>query len=344
MKSFELAEGARVLLAFCLAAGLTAATVPAAMALAFRTGFLDSPAGYKAHARPTPYLGGAAVLVAASAAILLFADGLGAYWPLLAVTVGLSVVGTIDDRVNLSPFLRVGIEILAAWYLWREGLGWSFFENEAANFLLTAFWIVAIVNAFNLMDNLDGAASTVGAICALGVAILALIGSDTALAVIAIALCGALVGFLRFNLAGPARIFLGDGGSMAVGLLLAGALMAAPMGELSGASTLAVAALMVGLPVFDTALVVYSRRRRGAQVFTGATDHTTHRLRAVLGSPRAVAAALAIVQATLCGLAIEATRLGTDVAVGLGCLAILLGMATIVVVDGPRWTPVSDDS
>ena len=344
MKLPELAEGVRVLLTFCIAAGLTAATVPAAIALAARTGFLDSPAGYKAHVRPTPYLGGAAVLAAAAVAIALFAEGLGTYWPLLIGTVALSVVGTIDDRVNLSPFLRLGIEVLAAWFLWREGLGWSFLDSELANFLLTAFWVAGIVNAFNLMDNLDGAAATVAAVSSATVAILALIGSNATLAVIAIGLCGALVGFLRFNLAGPARIFLGDGGSMAIGFLLAGALMVAPMGELSGWPALIAATLAVGLPVFDTTLVVVSRRRRGAPVLSGATDHTTHRLRTVLGSPRAVACALAVVQAALCGLAIEATRLGTDVAVGLGCLAILLGTATIVVVEGPRWTPVSDDS
>ncbi len=271
-------------------------------------------------------------------------DGLSRYWPLLVGTLGLSLVGTVDDRLNLSPFLRVGTEILAAWLLWNEGLGWSFFTSDPANFLLTAFWVTGIVNAFNLMDNLDGAASSVAAVSAACVAALALIGSDPALAVIATALCGALVGFLRFNLARPARIFLGDGGSMAIGFLLAGGLMAAPMGELSGWASLLAAAVAVGLPVFDTAMVVLSRRRRGAPVFSGATDHTTHRLRAFLKTPRAVAGVLAAMQAALCGLAIEATRLGTNAALALGCFALLLGMVLVLAVDGPKWTPVSDDS
>lgn len=340
----ELSEGSGVVLAFLLAAALTAVTVPAAIVLAGRTGFLDAPAGYKAHGSPTPYLGGAAVLAAAVLPILLFCDDLGRCWPLLLGTLGLAVVGTVDDRVNLSPYLRVGTEILAAWLLWTQGLGWSFLDSGLADFLLTAFWVTGIVNAFNLMDNLDGAASSVAAVSSACLAALALIGGDSALALIALALGGALVGFLRFNLARPARIFLGDGGSMAIGFLLAGGLMAAPMGELSGWPALIAAAVAVGLPAFDTSMVVLSRRRRGAPVFSGARDHTTHRLLAFLKTPRAVAGALAAMQAALCGLAIEATRLGSDAALALACFVVLLGMAMVVAVDGLRWSPVSDDS
>jgi UDP-GlcNAc:undecaprenyl-phosphate/decaprenyl-phosphate GlcNAc-1-phosphate transferase len=338
------AEGARLLVAFGLAAALTAVTVPAAISLARRTGLIDAPLGYKAHLRPTPYLGGAAVLAAALPAMLVLGDDLGHRWPLLAGALGLSVVGTIDDRVNLSPWLRVGAEVGAAWLLWAHGLGWSFLASDGANLLLTALWVVAIVNAFNLMDNLDGAAASVAAVSAACVGTLAAIGADFALAAIAFALCGALVGFLRFNLARPARIFLGDGGSMAIGYLLAGALMMAPFGELSGASAAIAATFAVGLPVFDTALVVISRRRRGAPVFSGATDHTTHRLNAVLKSPRAVAGTLVLAQAGLCGLAIETTRLGPSAAVALACFGLLLGAVTMFAADGLRWAPVSDDS
>lgn len=340
----ELADGVELALALVLAAVLTAATVPAAIAVAGRTGFLDAPIGYKSHRRPTPYLGGAAVLVAAAVPILLFDEGLGRYWPLLLAALGMSAVGTIDDRLNLSPFLRVGTEIAAAWLLWSEGLGWSFLDGEVANFLLTAFWVTGIVNAFNLMDNLDGAASSVAAASSAGVAALAVIGDDPALALIAVSLCGSLLGFLRFNLAGPARIFLGDGGSMTIGMLLAGALMAAPMGELSGWPALLAAGLVVGLPAFDTTMVVLSRRRRGAPVFSGATDHTTHRLLPLLKTPRAVAAVLAAMQAALCLLAIEATRLGPEAAVALVCIAALVGLLMLLTADGPRWSPVSDDS
>jgi len=337
-------EGIRLLVAFASAAVLSALSTPIAISIARRTGFFDSPIGYKAHSRPTPYLGGVAVLAALIPTVLILGGGASRYWPLLLGTIGLCIVGTLDDRLNLSPWLRVGTEVLAGAFLWAEGLGWSFMASNAANLLLTVLWVTGLVNAFNLMDNLDGAAAGVALVSAASIAFLAVVGDQLPLAVIAIGLCGALVGFLRYNLARPARIFLGDGGSMAIGFLLASSLMVVPLGRLSGWSALIAATFAVGLPVFDTALVVLSRRRRGAPVFSGATDHTTHRLLGVLKSPRAVVFALVLGQSGLCGLAIEATRLGRGVVLVLGCLALLFGAAMIVAADGSRWIPVSDDS
>jgi UDP-GlcNAc:undecaprenyl-phosphate GlcNAc-1-phosphate transferase len=338
-------ESARVALAFGLPALLTFLTVPLAIAAARRTGFLDSPRDYKAHLSPTPYLGGAAVLAAALPVSMLLDDQVASrYWPLLAAAVFLAIVGAVDDRFNLSPWLRLGLEALAAWFLWSEDLGWSFLDSGALDLLFTAFWVTGLVNAFNLMDNLDGAAATVAAVSCAAVAALALIGDNLPLALIAAALCGALIGFLRFNLAGPARIFLGDGGSMPIGFLVGASLMSVPMGDLSGWGAVAAATMIVGLPAFDTTLVVISRRRRGAPVLSGATDHTTHRLLAVLKTPLAVALALAVVQACLCALAIEATRLGETALIALVSVELLLAAATITIIESPGWMPVSDDS
>lgn len=340
-----MSEGLRLTLAFLLAVALPALTVPAAIAVARRTGFFDAPRGYKAHRQPTPYLGGAAVLAAMLPAILLFGDGaVEDLWPLLVGALGLAAVGAADDRLNLSPLLRVILELVAAWLLWETDLGWSFLDSDLANLLLTAFWVVAIVNAFNLMDNLDGAASSVAAVSAACIAILASIGGATGLAVVATALCAALIGFLRFNLARPARIFLGDGGSMPIGFLVAAGLMVAPMGELSGWATFVAAALAVGLPVFDTTLVVISRRRRGAPVLSGATDHTTHRLLEIFKTPHAVAAVLVGSQAMLCASMIESTRLGNGALAAIAAIALVLGAATIAVAEGAVWTRVSENS
>jgi UDP-GlcNAc:undecaprenyl-phosphate GlcNAc-1-phosphate transferase len=337
-------EGIRLALAFALAATLTAVTIPAAIAIARRTGFFDSPAGYKSHSRPTPYLGGLGVLAAAVVTIVVFDGVSGTYGPLLAGTLAMLAVGTIDDKVNLSPFLRVGVEALAAWYLWSEGLGWTFLDSDTGNLLLTIFWVTGIVNAFNLMDNLDGAAGGVTAVSAVSAGVLAAIGDDYVLALMPIALGGAALGFLRFNLARPSRIFLGDGGSMAIGFLLAGALMVVPMGDLSGWSMPVAAALMVGLPVFDTTLVVASRLFRGAPVFSGATDHTTHRLLALVKTPHAVCLALVAVQSALSLIAIEATRVDGGGAVAMAFVAILVATASIAAFWGPTWTFASDDS
>jgi UDP-GlcNAc:undecaprenyl-phosphate GlcNAc-1-phosphate transferase len=199
---------------------------------------------------------------------------------------------------------------------------------------VTLLWVVGLTNAFNLMDNMDGAAGTVGAVSAAGAGALATANGDPALGAIAFALAGACAGFLRFNLARPSRIFLGDAGSMPVGLVVAATIMASPEGSLGWAGLLALAPL-AGLPIFDTTLVVISRSRRGLAVLSGARDHLTHRLLEPLGSARAVAAVLAAAQGLLCLLALGLEALPSEqltfAAAGyLGC-----GVLAITILDGP---------
>jgi UDP-GlcNAc:undecaprenyl-phosphate GlcNAc-1-phosphate transferase len=280
-----------------IAAGLL---VPLAIRLAARTGFMDVPAGYKGHLRATPYLGGLAVVAAISASILTFGVATSSYGALVIWALVLFVVGTVDDKRNLSPYPRLLIEIVAAAALWNYGLGFGEFGSPAVDLVVTIVWVVGVVNAFNLMDNMDGAASSVAGVSALGVAALAIIVGDTTLAVIVLALAGACVGFLPFNLAAPSRIFLGDGGSMPLGFVLAGAVMAMPTTANLGVTRLLALAPIVGLPILDTTLVVISRRRGGRPLLSGGRDHLTHRLRALLGSQRLVALALATAQAGLC--------------------------------------------
>jgi UDP-GlcNAc:undecaprenyl-phosphate GlcNAc-1-phosphate transferase len=285
--------------------------VPVAIRLARRTGFMDIPAGYKGHSRATPYLGGAAVVSAIAITVFAFGAWDSRYAALLIWGLVLFVVGTVDDKRNLNPLTRLMIEVVAAAALWHYGLGWSLFDNNVANIALTVIWVVGLVNAFNLMDNMDGAASTVAGISAAGAAFVAVIGGDIALAVIVVAVAGACLGFLPFNLAKPSRIFLGDGGSMPLGFIVAAAVMAAPMSNNLGLAGIFGAALIVGLPILDTTLVVISRRRGGRPILTGGRDHLTHRLRTIVGgSPRLVALSLAVVQATLCLLAVGLSELG----------------------------------
>ena len=324
------------ILAFPLATGLALALTPLAARAALRTGFLDHPRGYKEHGRSTPYLGGAAVTVAVLVPGLLmggltsqfFAVGLGA--------AALWVVGTIDDRVNLSPWLRVAVEVVAAIGLWLGGAGWDLFSG-GADLLLTIVWVLGVVNAFNLMDNLDGAAGTVAAATGIGIGSFALLEGDARLAGLAWALTGACVGFLRYNLARPARIFLGDGGSMPIGFIAAAAAVAAPSaGDLSigGVGALACAAMLVGLVILDTTLVVISRSRRGIPLLTGGRDHLTHRLLAMTGTPLAVATMLGVLQLGLGAVALTAAETGRHaVVLWTAAATALIGAAVIAVLE-----------
>jgi UDP-GlcNAc:undecaprenyl-phosphate/decaprenyl-phosphate GlcNAc-1-phosphate transferase len=313
---------------------------PLAIRVAARTAFYDHPVGYKAHPAPTAYLGGAAVLLAFLLAVAPFGGGLGHFGPIVACAMALSALGTLDDRVPVPPVYRVLAELGAAVVLWATGLGWGFLASGFEELVLTSLWIVAFTNAFNLMDNMDGAAGTVAAVCSAGIAGLAVVEGSPVLAAFCLSISGACLGFLRYNLraGSPARIFLGDGGSIPLGFLVAAAAMEIPVdGPGLGWPTLLVGGLLLGLPVLDTLLVMVSRTRRGVALATGGRDHLTHRLQTRLGSARAVAVALAVVQAAVSVLATAALELGRTAIVvsALGCLA--LAAVVIAVLEAPAW-------
>jgi UDP-GlcNAc:undecaprenyl-phosphate/decaprenyl-phosphate GlcNAc-1-phosphate transferase len=323
---------------FVVAGAATLATTPAAIAAARRLNFYDRPHEYHQHGAPTPLLGGTAVL----AGLLLgaFAVGIsGRLTVLLGCAVALWLLGTLDDWIPVAPVWRVLAETAAALGLISAGLGWKTSAGGAVDVVLTVAWVVGLVNGFNLMDNLDGACGTVACVSSAGIGTLAAIDGDPLLAGLAFALAGACLSFLRWNLARPAKIFLGDGGSRPIGLLVAGLAMATCRQLKLGDANVLAGALLVGLVILDTALVTVSRTRRRVTLVTGGRDHLTHRLLLARRSPRGVAGVLAVVQAILCSCAIIGARLGTDV---LGVLAIAsaaLGMLAIVVLDSAHWRP-----
>jgi UDP-GlcNAc:undecaprenyl-phosphate GlcNAc-1-phosphate transferase len=336
-----LADEARLAGALLVALAVTLAVTPIARSYAIRIGFFDRPHSYKRHAAPVPYLGGLALLAGIIAAALAFGGGTGEYWPILACAAVLWVAGTADDRTNLSPVQRVALEIAAATILWTADLGWSLFSSDVINLVVTNLWVVGVVNALNLMDNIDGAAGTVGAVTGLGIGAFAAAHGDPVLAGMAFAVAGACLGFLPYNFSTRSKIFLGDGGSMPLGFVAAAVVMSVPMPDGIGAwSVLVLGGLLVGLPLFDTALVIFSRRRRGARISLGGSDHLTHRLVQPLGSARRVAGVLALTQASLCGLAIALAELPRTacVAATIGCVT--AGLVVVIIVDMPQWLPV----
>ena len=321
-------------LAFAVAAGLVQLTVPPAIRLAVRTGFLDRPQGYKQHERPTPYLGGLGVMAAVLPVALVLGGGHDVT-VIVACAAALCLVGIIDDRAHLGAGVRVFAEFAAAFALWQADLGWMLWHGNLLDLVLTTFWVVGLVNAFNLMDNLDGATGTVGGVSGLGVGVLAAAQGHMEIAAMAFALAGGCAGFLRFNLARPSKVFLGDGGSMPIGFLVAAGLTAT--GPTWGFGTAAVFAVVpfVGLAVFDTTLVVASRIRRDVSVFTGGRDHLTHRLLQLVGTPRRVALALAGAQAALCVLGFVLYDSSIVTVFAAATAYVVLGAATIAALEWP---------
>jgi len=319
-------------------AGVAAAVAtPLAIRVARRVDFYDTPREYRQHRAPTPLLGGAAVIGAfIVAAVAVGASG--KLVVLLAGAVGLWAVGTIDDLIAVAPIWRLLIETGVALALVSAGLGWSVY-GEGGDIALTVLWVVGLVNGFNLMDNLDGACGSVACASAAGIGTLAALNGDFTIAGLALALAASCAVFLHWNLAGPARIFLGDGGSRPIGLLVAGLAMAAGRRVHVGHAQVIIGALMAGVVILDTALVTLSRTRRGVTLVTGGRDHLSHRLLPALRSPQGVAAALAVAQAALCVLAIVGGRSSGEVLAILALVTVSLGVVAIAVLDSERWRP-----
>lgn len=323
-----------------LSAGLlvTALAAEPVRRLAVRTDFYDRPVGYKQHLRPTPYLGGVALMGGFLVAAIAFGSGLSRFAAVTLCALALFAVGTLDDRVGLGIAPRLMAQLAAGLTLWLAGMGWNI-GNGGADLALSLFWVVGVTNAFNLMDNLDGATGTVGAICAVGAGIFAVSEGDAVLGAFSFALAGACAGFLPHNLAKPSRLFLGDGGSMPVGFLIAAIVMAGPHQSLGWATVLASLPL-VGLPIFDTTLVVVSRHHRGVPILKGGRDHITHRLLPLLGSEQRVAWGLALGQGLLCSLAIALHGLHAPAIIFAAVAYVALALGAILLLESPALTRV----
>ncbi len=320
------------LVALAIAAGAAYVLAPVAIAVARRTNFLDRPAGYKGHQQPTPYLGGASVGLALLLATALLADIDIRLAAILGCAGGLALLGAVDDRWSVSPRVRIAAELAATLVLFINGVHWALFGEPILDFALTALWIVGIVNATNLMDNMDGTAATVVAVSGAGVGALALAHGRSAVAITSFALTGGCLGFLPRNLARPARLFLGDGGSIPLGFLIAA--LAISSGPRTGIALL-VAAMLVGLSIFDTTLVSVSRVRRGLTVVTAGRDHLTHRLLARVGSPRRVCLILLGAQGLLVVLALISDRAGQAAVILTAAVLAAAGVATMALLDSP---------
>src|SRR5215207_8679437 len=321
---------ARLLIGLAIALAVVHVSTPLAIRVAERFEFYDKPVGYKGHAAPTPYLGGAAVVAGFVVAMLVLGGDWDRSLPLLAGVVVLWIVGTIDDRRTVSPTARLVIEAALGAGLWGLGLGWERGAGPVVDVLASVAWIVAVVNAFNLFDNMDGAASSMAAVIAGGLALLGVVEGDTWLAVTAAALCGAAVGFLPHNLlASPARIFLGDGGSMPLGFAVAAVTMIGVSDAAPAWQSLAMGLLFVGIPALDTTLVMVSRHRRGPSIMTAGRDHLTHRTRQRFQTARAVAVALGGAQAVVSALAVIALS-GGSAAIAIAVIAYLVGVGVAI--------------
>src|SRR3954451_14253222 len=321
-------EGLRYIGAFLITFGAAWALTPVAGRLAHRRGFLDHPGGHSTHTAATPTLGGLAIAVA-FVAVGIWAGGAdGQLVTVLAGAAMLAVPGAVDDRRSLSPRRRLGLEAAAAVALWVVGIRAGLLGHTWFDLPLTVLWVMAVVNAFNMIDNHDGIAAVVAAMSTLGIAAISADSGYHLVAAFSLSVAGACLGFFVHNKP-PATIFLGDAGSMFLGFLVAALALKVDLPQGSWIVRLSVATLLVAVPLFDEALVVLARLREHRPVMLGSTDHSAHRLRALGWSKNRVVVTMGGAQAVCSFAAFGVAERATDV-LAVAALFVLAAVALTV--------------
>ena len=311
-----------LLLAAVSAFAITALLIPLAIRLARRHGFVDHPGPRKSHAAPMPYGGGLAV---AAGFLVTLAAGLAACWiiqggstlglplevtryasgaiskvPHLLLLAGGALVilflGTADDRWKLRPRVKLIVETLVAtgFVVGSERLSLFLGESTAFDVLggaITVLWIVGVTNAFNLLDHMDGLTGGVTLLAGAAFAVIATVTGQWFVAAAIAALAGAAAGFLLFNFP-PARVYIGDGGSLFVGFTLAALTVTFTFYESAGTRppfAWTIPLVVLAVPLYDTASVILTRLRNRRPIFEGDRNHVAHRLVALGMTPTAAA-------------------------------------------------------
>jgi UDP-GlcNAc:undecaprenyl-phosphate GlcNAc-1-phosphate transferase len=268
---------------------IVGALTPMFRRIAIRLEVWDLPSeSHKTHREPVPYLGGLAIKFGI-VLTTFFALWLGDFnnqtfslaATLLVPAIFMGVIGLLDDIFSLSPWPRFMAQTLS-------GLVTSIaiiignnagapFDSNLMNVLVTVLWIVGVCNAVNFLDNIDGGASGAIALTAAFVSIIAYLSDQYFVASLSVVVSGACLGFLFWNKS-PARIYMGDAGSLFLGVIIATLAIRLDPPVEDRRVALLIPLLLLSLPILDTTTVVFSRLRRGISPFQGGRDHLSHRL------------------------------------------------------------------
>ena len=267
-----------VIAIFLMALSVTALSIPWVRRLAIRTGFVDAPASRKMHSTPMPLMGGVAIFGGAVLAVITFFPDFpntvaGTLLSLAVVT----LVGLLDDRFGLPAWVKLAGQFVGFLILAFFDIRVKLPLPEVVNYAVTFVWLAGISNAINFLDNMDGLSAGVSGVAAAFITLLGLQNDQFLVSGLAAAVLGACLGFLRFNFK-PAQIFMGDAGALFLGFLLALLGLQLRFPANSNFVTWMVPIFILGLPIFDTTLVVVSRIRRGVSPNTPGKDHLSHRL------------------------------------------------------------------
>jgi UDP-GlcNAc:undecaprenyl-phosphate GlcNAc-1-phosphate transferase len=284
---------------------------PLARRIAPRLGVIDQPSARKVHLRPIPRLGGIAIFAAVMLALVFLQDrrNFDQFVSILLAATWMSFLGLWDDRWDLPALVKLVGQFLGALFLFLNDVQVALpFLPDWANALLTLLWLVGVTNAFNLLDNMDGLSGGVAAIAAAFFVLMSAFSGQYLVGALAAAVLGACVGFLVYNF-NPASIIMGDSGALFLGFLLAALGIKLRFPDNVTFVTWMIPPLVLGVPLFDTALVIISRLRRGLNpLTTPGKDHVSHRLVALNMTPREAVLTLYLVGGALGMIAIFVTQ------------------------------------
>jgi UDP-GlcNAc:undecaprenyl-phosphate GlcNAc-1-phosphate transferase len=323
-------------------------TVPV-RALALRVGMVDLPGPRKVHLQPIPLLGGLAMFGGVMLAILFAFDGAARAQSAGIVTGAtlVAAVGFLDDRGWLHHQIKLFVAMpLAAVILLLSGIHAQVFEvfvpGRLGNVLdaaLTVFWVVGITASFSIFDHMDGLCAGVAAMASIFFAMLAYLNQQTLVTTLAAAVLGAATGFLRWNFK-PAKIFMGDGGAMFLGFLMATLGLKLRLEQANHLASWLAPLLILGVTIFDTTLVTISRSRRGLLPFTTpGKDHTAHRLANLGLGQRGAVLALYSLGALSGGEAVLVTYLSPVGAIAAAIIAAVLLALGVALLERAPYEP-----
>ena len=314
-----MSDSPEYLIAFGIALAVSLFITPGVMWVAGRTGAYDAPDARKVHEHPIPRIGGLGIYIAFMAAVLLEIEH--GILGILAGGTVIVLVGLIDDYKNLPAKVKLLGQITAAAVtVVLFDVRIDFITDPFGDYIYlefmaipaTIFWIVGITNTVNLIDGLDGLAAGVATIASMTIFLVSLQFGFEPIAVLTAALAGSAFGFLYYNF-NPARIFMGDTGSMFLGFILAGISV---FGAVKSAATIAliVPILALGLPILDTTFAIVRRKRAGVPIFKPDRGHLHHRLLDLGFSQRQAVLLMYVISALLGLAAIALTEVDTGTA------------------------------
>lgn len=318
--------------AFLVSFALAWALTPLMLRVALRLSVFDLPDERKAQSSPVPYLGGVAIVLAFALTVLVAGivteppSGLGALAAVLATGLVLSLMGLVDDLRGLPAAIRVIVEVGAGVVVYITTPAINLPGPQWVDAVVTILWVVGVTNALNLLDNMDGLSAGVTTIAAVSFCAVAAINGQFLVAALSAAVAGCAAGFLRHNFH-PAKIYMGDAGSLFLGFMLATLGVRLQLQDVPLTVAVFVPILILGVALFDTTLVTVSRLRHGRSPLQGGRDHASHRL-VWIGIPVPISVGLIYgVAASLGFLALLLARLDATSGLMLVGFVLVVGLA-----------------